>query len=47
MVFERKLKGVLHGYANYEKSYLSWIHLIEQTCPSKGKANYKINNNIS
>ena len=37
MVFERKLKGGLHGNANYEKSYLSWIHLIEQTCPSKEK----------
>ena len=46
MVFERKLKGGLHGYANYEKSYLSWIHLIEQTCPSKEKVNIKIINNI-
>ena len=34
MVFERKLKGGLHGYANYENSYWPWIHLIDQTCPS-------------
>ena len=47
MVFERKLKGGLHGYANYEKSYLSWIHLIEQTCPSKEKAYLKLSNIIS
>ena len=30
-----------------KKSYWSWIHLIEQTCPSKEKANIKIINNIS
>jgi len=34
MVFEWKLKGGLHGYTNYKKSYWSFIHLIEQTCPS-------------
>ena len=31
MVFERKLKGGLHGYANYEKSY--WYGYIRLNKP--------------
>ena len=30
-----------------KKFYWSWIHLIEQTCPSKEKANIKLSNIIS
>ena len=37
MVFERKLKGGLHGYANYEKSYWYGYIRLNKPVPVKKK----------
>ena len=52
MVLERKLKGELHGYANYLKillvmDTLDWTNLSQLTCPSSKNDNIIIFNIIS